>query len=117
MKWVFGIMFLLAGCENLKHATNVNFSDMKNMRHDEALMAKLDKRVEVIDSKRAKYCSFIKDIIGRDNVLDQGMKYALYYAKYETFKLDGNSMVILKKEKVGDYGSRVRARAYRCPGL
>lgn len=113
-------LFILSGCgnflDNMRHATNVNLRDVKNISRDREYMATLDRRVQVIEKNQKQSCSEVKsNQRARDNSLNQGRDMAIYYAKDEAYELDANSILIHSIEQVGNYGHEVHFDILNCP--
>ncbi len=106
--------FLLVGCENLRHITNVNFSELKNIEHNKDYCRKLEEKVKVITAEESQSCTLIKEVKGRDTAVSPGKKVAIIYLRENTDRLDGNAVVIDEIIKRGNYYHEAYGRAFKC---
>lgn len=111
------MVLTLSSCANIKHMTNVNFKDMKSIKHNKKLQRELNEKVHEITLDRSQKCSFIKDYKASDNVFETGEKYAKLYFKLESKNIDANAVVFEKTEKKGNYGHTVYGKIFKCPKL
>ena len=108
------LLIVIISCTNLREATNINMKEIKSISRDRAYIKKLENEVKEIDVLQSKKCTFIKKVIAKDNVIDQGKDMAILYLKDEAIHLNGNAVLIEKVEKRGDYYFQVHGSIFNC---
>ena len=108
------ISLSLISCANVRHATNTNVREFKNISHDIKWQKQIDRDVDIMSEEKVKNCNFIQDYTAKDNVIDQGEKFAILYIKLRAKEVEGNALVIESSQKIGDYGHTVYGKIYHC---
>ncbi len=112
MKYFLSLL-LLTSCANIQYLTNTNVGNIHGLSTNEALREKYD-AIKEITAKAATQCKSLGKITANDNAFDAGERYAILYLKGTVRELKGDSVVVLKKEKVGDYGHTASGEAFLC---
>jgi hypothetical protein len=113
--FTFLIILLFSSCANIKHITNNNASNVKGFRSNIEAQKKLDREVAILTKDESSRCQFVMKEKAKDNPLDSGKDYAIYYAKDKAYQLKKNAIVIEEIKKVGDYGHEVYFQIFHCP--
>lgn len=102
-----------SSCTNIQHLTNTNIRELQGLSHDANLRMKYDAINAITASESAK-CQSLGKLDAKDNGLDTGEKYAVLYLKSKVLELRGDSVVIAKIEKIGEYGNHAYGEGFKC---
>lgn len=117
IRFLLPALFVFTSCQNIRHITNIHLRDLKSISKDKEYQKKLDKHVQLKKEEDVKECTFVKEYTAKDNIFDQGEKWAVYYAKDKAYELDANTVVLEKQEQVGNYGHAAKVKIYNCSEL
>lgn len=112
---MFSMIIIFSGCTNIRHATNINASQVKGIKFQLETQKKLNKKIKVISEEESKKCQFVQEYAAKDTVLEQGKEIPIFYIKAKADELDANAIIIDSEEKIGDYGHTAKGRIFTCP--
>lgn len=107
------ISLFISSCANIQHLTNVNLADIQGISTNQSLRDKYN-TIKEIKKDETSHCKSLGKVKAQDNGFDTGEQYAVLYLKAAVMDLKGDSVLIEKKETVGDYGHKVYGEAFKC---
>ena len=113
MKSLYPLLLLAVSCANIQHLTNANLTDLQGLSTNHELRMKYD-AINVITAEKAASCQRLGKLDAKDNVFDTGSNYAVLYVKAKVLELKGDSVIIERVEKVGDYGHHAYGEGFKC---
>lgn len=107
------LLFTVSACTNIQHLTNTNIADLQGLSTSQGLRMKYD-AINTITAAEASKCQSLGKLDAKDNALDTGEKYAILYVKAKVLELKGDSVVIEKVDKIGEYGHHAFGEGFKC---